>query len=142
MEESSLRRIEKFKQSLDKLKKLSKYPEKRFFEDPMLGSALERNIQVSVEAIMDVSRKIISFMEWDIPKTYKETIDLLREKRVIQNRLAESLKDLVGLRNILVHLYADVRLDTVLDGLEDSITTLDSAMKKLLEFCEDKKIDP
>lgn len=142
MEESSLRRIEKFKEALNKLKKLSSFSNEKIMEDLFLANALERNLHISIEAVMDVSRKIISFKEWEVPKTYKGIIDVLANKRVFDKRLAKELKELIGLRNIIVHFYADVREEDILENLKDYIFTLETSMKILLKFCEKSGIDP
>lgn len=142
MEESSLRRIEKFKGSLEKLKELSSYSNEKIMKEPFLADALERNLHITVEAIMDVSRKIISFKGWEIPKTYKETVDVLEKKGIFDKKLEKKLKDLIGLRNILVHFYAEVKEEVLLENLKSYIPTLESSMKILLKFCERNKIDP
>lgn len=141
MEESSLRRIEKFKTSLEKLKKISELPLEKFlanyFED-----VSERNLQVCVEAIMDVSRKIIASKEWQIPKSYREIVEILQQKKVIKNELAKKIQDLIGIRNIIVHFYADVKAEIIHENLKEYIQTLDGCMKVLLNFCEKNDIDP
>jgi len=99
-------------------------------------------LHVTIEAVMDISRKIISSMDWEIPKTYKEVVDLLYKKEVMDEELSKYLKDLVGLRNILVHLYADVKLELLLEDLEADIEALKKSMRILIEFSEEKGIDP
>ena len=81
-------------------------------------------------------------MEWEIPRTYKDVVGLLGEKGVIKEELSEKLKDLVGMRNIIVHLYADVQLDLLLDDLDGDIGVLKKSMDKLIKFIEEKNIDP
>jgi uncharacterized protein YutE (UPF0331/DUF86 family) len=60
----SIRIIEKFYECLSKLKKLSEYSKKQIMNDFLLADSVERNIQIAVEAVMDVARKIISVMGW------------------------------------------------------------------------------
>jgi len=136
----SIRRIEKFYECLSKLKKLSEYSKKQIMNDFLLADSVERNIQIAVEAVMDVARKIISVMGWKMPKSYKEVADILYEKGVIDKRLSENVKELIGLRNVLVHLYADVKLDVILDGLEGYTKVLEKTMRKLIEFSKEKNI--
>jgi uncharacterized protein YutE (UPF0331/DUF86 family) len=136
----SIRRIEKFYECLSKLKKLSEYSKKQIMNDFLLADSVERNIQIAVEAVMDVARKIISVMGWKMPKSYKEVADILYEKGVIDKRLSEDVKELIGLRNVLVHLYADVKLDIILDGLEGYTKVLEKTMRKLIEFSKEKNI--
>jgi uncharacterized protein YutE (UPF0331/DUF86 family) len=52
------------------------------------------------------------------------------------------LQGIVGLRNIIVHMYADIDAEIIYDNLEDIIQTLREAAAKLLEFSKAKNIDP
>jgi uncharacterized protein YutE (UPF0331/DUF86 family) len=56
--------------------------------------------------------------------------------------LKNSLIDLVGLRNILVHMYADIKADLIFDELDEIVKSLKSGVNKLLEFCKQKKLNP
>jgi uncharacterized protein YutE (UPF0331/DUF86 family) len=46
------------------------------------------------------------------------------------------------LRNIIVHMCADVKAELIYEGLDDMIATLEDSAKRLLEFCRDRGIDP
>jgi len=61
---------------------------------------------------------------------------------VIDENLEGKLSDIVGLRNIIVHMYVDIKAELVYENLDSMITTLKDSAKTLLEFCEEKKMDP
>ena len=56
----------------------------------------------------------------------------------IDKNLKQKLTDLIGLRNIIVHMYADIKAEIVYENLDDTITTLKHSTKRLLEFCKEK----
>jgi len=140
MKESSFRRIEKFNSSLEKLKKYMKLSFETILEKPEVQDSIERNLQVCTEALMDIGRKIISQMNWRIPKDYKDVAEVLRENRVFNKKLADSLKEVIGLRNILVHFYADVKLEIIYDNLKEYKESLERGMQILIKFYKEKRI--
>lgn len=140
MKESSFRRIEKFNSSLEKLKKYMKLSFETILEKPEVQDSIERNLQVCTEALMDIGRKIISQMNWRIPKDYKDVAEVLRENRVFNKKLADSLKEVIGLRNILVHFYADVKLEIIYDNLKEYKESLERGMQIFIKFYKEKRI--
>jgi Protein of unknown function DUF86. len=52
------------------------------------------------------------------------------------------LQEIVGLRNIIVHMYADVKAEAIYDNLGDIIATLKETARKLLEYSKEKNVDP
>ena len=102
--QSTLKRIDRFKRSLEKLKRISKIPLKDYISNTDLQDIAERNLQVATEAIVDLGQKIISAKGWRVPSIYREIIDILEENRVIKRNLSSEIKDFVSLRNIIVHM--------------------------------------
>ena len=45
------------------------------------------------------------------------------------------------MRNIIVHMYADIKAEAIYDNLGDIIATLKETAKKLLEYSKEKNID-
>ncbi len=142
MRASTLKRLERFNEGIKILEDVKKARKEVFVNDLKLLSLAERNLQVCVEFLIDLSNFIIRKLGLKIPERYKESIQRMYEIGAIDEQLKESLSDLVGLRNILVHMYADVKADLIFDELDENIKVLKAAVKKLLEFCEQKNLDP
>jgi uncharacterized protein YutE (UPF0331/DUF86 family) len=85
---------------------------------------------------------VIGKLGLKIPESYKESIERIHEAGVIDDELKNSLMDLVGLRNILVHMYADIKADLIFNELDEIVKNLKLGVNKLLEFCEQKRLDP
>ncbi|WP_425277388.1 HepT-like ribonuclease domain-containing protein [Staphylothermus marinus] len=60
----------------------------------------------------------------------------------MENELVKEIKGIVGLRNIVVHLYADLDYDIVLQELPNIINNLSKYSLKLLECIDKLEIDP
>ncbi|NAZ25151.1 MAG: DUF86 domain-containing protein [Thermofilum sp.] len=142
MRPSFLKRMERFNKGLEILEELRNYEIDKFSTDLKLLSIAERNIQVCTEFIVDFSSYILSKLKVEIPDTYREIIRKVREEGIIDENLEKKLQGIVGLRNIIVHMYADIDAEIIYDNLEDIIQTLREAAAKLLEFSKAKNIDP
>lgn len=88
-------------------------------------------VHTSIEAAMDIVAMLVKDIG-SVPKDDYENIDLLRDKGLIEANLAENLKKLNGLRNILVHRYNKVEESIVIDGLED----IKASLEKFVEVVE------
>ena len=142
MRPSFLKRMERFNKGLEILEELRNYEIDKFLTDLKLLSIAERNIQVCTEFIVDFSSYILSKLKVEVPDTYREIIRKIREEGIIDENLEKKLQGIVGLRNIIVHMYADIDAEIIYDNLEDIIQTLREAAAKLLEFSKAKNIDP
>ena len=72
----------------------------------------ERNLQIAIEACLDIGKIIISQKRLPEPKDYKGVFLALAQAHVIRSETTRSLSEMAGARNILVHGY-----DKVDDGL-------------------------
>jgi uncharacterized protein YutE (UPF0331/DUF86 family) len=72
----------------------------------------ERNLQIAIEACLDIGKIIISQKRLPEPKDYKGVFLALSQAHVIRSETTRFLSDMAGARNVLVHGY-----DKVDDGL-------------------------
>jgi uncharacterized protein YutE (UPF0331/DUF86 family) len=137
-----LRKLERFNKGIEILNELKQYGRGDFCKDLKVLSIAERNLQVCTEFLIDLSTYVLSKLDIEIPETYKEIVEKIHTVGVIDENLEGKLSDVVGLRNIIVHMYADIKAELIYESLDNMITTLKDSAKKLLEFCEEKKMDP
>lgn len=142
MRPSTLRRLERFNKGIKILEELKNYKKEDFCEDLKVLSMAERNLQVCAEFIVDLSAYVLSKLGVGVLETYKEVVERIHAVGVIDEGLKRRLLDVVGLRNIIVHMYADVKAELIYENLNDLISTLKSSAKRLLEFCKERGIDP
>ena len=142
MKPSVLKRLERFNKALKILEDVKDKGKDVFISDDFLISVAERNIHVACEFALDLSSFILSEINAGVPETYKDMIKKLNEAKVIDKELEEKMKGIVGLRNIIVHLYADIKYDVIFDSLEEIVSTLKNFVEILLKYCKEKGIDP
>ena len=137
-----LKRYSRFRKAVDFLKQLLSMDPDKIIEDYTLVSSLERNIQVVVEFIIDLSNYILSETTHEIPDTYKEIISRVSRVCSIEDSLTKEVKGIVGLRNIIVHLYADIDYDLVLSELKGIVDCVLEYTLKLTKCMDKLGIDP
>lgn len=71
------------------------------------------NIQRACEAALDVGQHIIRAERLGIPQSSRDVFTLLAQANWIDNALAETMKRMVGFRNIAVHDYQALLLPIV-----------------------------
>jgi len=142
MRPSILKRLERFNKGLEILEELRRYNKEIFCNDLKILSIAERNLQVCTEFIIDISSYILSRLNVETPETYKGIVRKIKDVGIIDEILEQKLQEIVGLRNIIVHMYADVKAEVIYDNLEDIAKTLKEAARKLLKYSEERNIDP
>ena len=101
-------RLARLEELLRRLRKLAEVDRSRFLNDPALQAQAERWMQVVGEACLDLAQHLIASRGWKTPATYREAFQTLRVEGVLSPELAARMEDLVGLRNLLVHLYLEI----------------------------------
>jgi uncharacterized protein YutE (UPF0331/DUF86 family) len=71
------------------------------------------NIQRMCEACIDLGMHYVAEHKLGIPQSSREVFDILKQEGVISPKLADSLKKMVGFRNIAVHDYQNINIDIV-----------------------------
>jgi len=103
---------------------------------------VERLVQLILQALLDLGAMIISAIGGPRPRSYSEIGPILKEMSVIGEEEARLLKSMAGLRNLLVHAYAVVERERVLEFAKrlksEALRIASSALKGL----EGKSVDP
>lgn len=82
------------------------------------------NIQRGCEAAIDLAMHIVAEEKWGIPQNSREAFDFLHQHDCLEDLLAESLKSMVGFRNIAVHNYQSINLKIVSQVIEHHLGDL------------------
>lgn len=85
---------------------------------------VEHTLQLAIQAALDVASHIVSDERLGEPRTNRELFDFLERGGWIAPDLAETLRRMVGFRNVLVHGYDAVDLDVVEDIMRSRLGDL------------------
>ena len=84
---------------------------------------IEHTLQIAIQAALDVTSHSVSIVGWRAA-TNRELFDRLAGDGSIDVPLADSMRRMVGFRNVLVHGYDDVDLKVVEDVITNHLDDL------------------
>jgi uncharacterized protein YutE (UPF0331/DUF86 family) len=102
---------------LQKLEPFKAKKKEELLKDPYLQDIVERNLEVSAQAVIDIANRIISIEGLEKPRDYYEAIIRLGESGILSKEFSQQLAPIAGFRNILVHDYMDINWDEVYNNL-------------------------
>jgi uncharacterized protein YutE (UPF0331/DUF86 family) len=119
------RYVEKIKHVEKRIGELEVWKEDFFYEEKT-RLACYKAMQEIIEGCMDLVSMILKD-EKELPKDDYSNIDVIEKKGMIDNKIANALRELNGLRNRIVHEY---------NGLDDEIalTSMEELIPKIKEF--------
>jgi uncharacterized protein YutE (UPF0331/DUF86 family) len=101
-------KLEQLQEQVSRLEQSQNMNLEELRKDQMIFNAVERQFQVAIEIVIDISSKINSYEGAKSPESYKESIANLSELGVLEQEFAEKFQNVASFRNVLVHFYADV----------------------------------
>lgn len=103
------------------LKRYQKFSEKEIEKDEDIRGMVERYLYLLCQSVIDLAGAFIAYNHFRQPISPRESFDILCEEKIITHSMQESLRNLVGFRNILAHEYTDIKYDIVYDVLKKRI---------------------
>ena len=115
--------IEKALSHMEELLALYKEEEK-WSEDLIHELGLARLSHVVIEAIIDVGNTMIDGFIMRDPGGYDDIIDIMEDEKVITAEMSAPLKQVIGLRQMIVREFIDVDTKSIIDVLDASYDSL------------------
>ncbi|UXD22144.1 hypothetical protein IPA_02095 [Ignicoccus pacificus DSM 13166] len=122
-----------------RLEKLSKIRLSEIFEND-LEAILEREVEVAIQALLNLGEQVITLVRLPSPNTYAEIGKILSEAGILSKVEGKKLAAIAGLRNMLVHTYADIGYELLFDHAKDLLKDAPLIASKLLNKLEE--LDP
>ena len=92
------------------------------------------NLQRACELSIDISNYIISMKNFEIPKTSRQSFEIIKNHNVIDSKTAENLQKMVGFRNIAVHNYKQLSLEVLAEIINNNLNDFETFSSQVLEF--------
>lgn len=96
--------------------------------------ACERLLQITIETVMDVCNTIVSQLKLGLPSQEEDVFTKLKEKKILSAKMADTLNDMRGFRNILVHKYGVVNDEIVFEMLSERLEDFEKFKEEVLSF--------
>ena len=107
-------------------------------EETTKSLALERIAHVLVEAIIDVGNSMIDGFIMRDPGSYEDILDIMEDERVITPEMAGPLKEVIGLRMMIVRDFLNIDAQKINTVLQDNIQQLEQFPDKVRYYLENE----
>jgi uncharacterized protein YutE (UPF0331/DUF86 family) len=101
--------------------------------DFAIMGGLQHYLLLAIETVIDLGSHVISSEGYPPPTSYSDVFKTLAEEGVLPPDLADRLMAMARFRNVLVHLYAEVDEERVLQILRGPLSDLDEFVTSLQE---------
>ena len=101
-------------------------PEDELRSDPGRLLAIEHALQTMIQSVLDIGSHILVSMGYNRLDTYADVFNRMAEASILDPEFARSIRGMAGLRNLLVHEYAEI----------DEARILEYARQRLSDFEE------
>lgn len=133
-------RLQRARYAIERLRRAARTPWEDYITNRDLQDIVERNLHILLEAILDLAAFIASRRGLVRAATYKGLMEALVENNIIPREMAGLARSVAGMRNILVHGYAEIRHDIIYDTIREDLDSLEKLLACLAKEAE--KLDP
>ncbi len=106
-----LKRIEQFLREIESARAPATFEE--FSANTVFKRFIERNVELSIEQMIDICRHLVSGLDLKEPETYAACFEVLGAGGIIPEDSVETFQAMTRYRNLLIHGY---------DGVDDAVT--------------------
>ena len=134
--EAILPRLDGIRKNLKKLEELSRLPFDQFSEGDSFDLA-QHHLRLALEGIFNICSHVLSRLPGGRATEYKEMARKMAELKALPRDFVErAMIPMAGMRNILVHYYADIdarRLYEIIGKHRDDLEKFLSYIKEILK---------
>jgi len=105
-------------------------------DNTRLRKAVERSLQVAVEACLDVGRRLIALEGFRYPEGNRDVFQVLGEEEAVPQELLPALLDMARFRNLIVHDYAKIDDAKVYGILKKRTGDFDEYARAIVAYLE------
>lgn len=109
------RRLLALEQYLRELGELTRAGRDAYLADWRAQRAVERTLQLAIEVCLDLADHVIADRQLRVPESAADTFVSLRDAKLLDPGLADSLVKMARFRNLLVHDYTRLDAGRVFD---------------------------
>jgi uncharacterized protein YutE (UPF0331/DUF86 family) len=123
------------------LRELQDVDPQTYTENKLLRRAVERTLHLAIEACLDIGQHVIAREGFRLPEDNKDVIAVLGENDVLPGALLPNLIAMARFRNLIVHDYARIDDQIVLDIVKRRLGDFDAFAQAIVRYVEASK-DP
>jgi len=129
-----LKKIKELQQRQVEIEEFKSITIDQYKKDWKIQRIVERTLQIMIEICIDISNHIISDNKYRIPQNNAESFEILFENNIINKKLKDTMKKMVGFRNIIVHEYFEIDPEIVVNILKSKLNDFKKFEKAVIKF--------
>ena len=107
-----------------------------FVGNGFLSSAGERQLQVAIQAAIDIGQYILSEQGVTGVRDYADVFAQLGKTGLLPEDFAARMAEMARFRNVLVHLYAEVDLDRVYSCIHNDLGDFETFANHIVAYLD------
>lgn len=115
------RRLQKIDEYVEYLERAQNYSLEELDDDLERQAAVERMLQLSIEALVDMGAHVITDEGLGTYERSRDVPGILNDHGYLGSDLCETWEQMIGLRDILVHQYLEVDIERLYDILQEEL---------------------
>jgi uncharacterized protein YutE (UPF0331/DUF86 family) len=119
------------------LHNIAQIKQEDFLNDPTTIGGARYYLQISIETCLNLGNHIIASEGYRSPDDYRDVFAVLNENKIIPDDFALTLRQMVGFRNRLVHLYWEIDDELLYSFLQDDLDDFEQFIQYILLFIQD-----
>jgi uncharacterized protein YutE (UPF0331/DUF86 family) len=123
---------------LEKLDHLKTYSRDQFIREYTLTDTSRHNLQIAVEAMLDIANHIIARHSFEIPKSNAESFVILCKHGILNEKSQDIYIAMARFRNRIVHMYDEVDNTEVYGILQEYLDDYRSFMADIVKYLDQK----
>lgn len=134
--EKIIKKMNVINKALQNLMELSRVSKEEFLSDFKYYDSAKYNLQVAIEAMIDIGNHIISRLDYEPPKTYADTFEILNKHNILPKDKLNNYKLMAKFRNKIVHFYDDIDEEEIYNILLNNLGDFEDFLKHISYFLE------
>lgn len=94
--------------------------------------ACERLLQIAIEGVLDICSLLVSGLRLGLPADEEDLLERLNQAGTLRGETTERLRNMKGLRNLLVHAYGGIDDRLVLEILRTRLGDVEAFIEEVL----------
>ena len=133
-------RVSRARKAVEKLERIRNVPMEVYLTDEDLQALTERYLHILLESILDLGAFVLAKRGESVGTTYRDIIEGLIKIGIIPKELEPLARGIPGMRNVLVHGYAEIRHDLIYQTIKYELNDLVKIFNAILKEAE--ALDP
>lgn len=105
-----------------------------FLKNPSVHHLAERYLHLACECVLDIAQHVIADEGYRQASMYRDAMAVLEEEGLLEPGLAGRMKNWVGFRNVLVHLYLEIDHGRVYEAIQHDLGDLEEFAAAMSRF--------